>query len=119
MDDCPSCFSAQLSLVLSNFPPLFSSVNLDTGPPTVVELTFDQSMDTGVLPPVGTFEGVFDGTPRTPTSLMWDTSTTIDIFFPGTVPSTSGVLNQLSEHANLKSSVGLLSPAPQSIIFFP
>lgn len=79
-----------------------------------VDVTWDTAMDDGVLPPVGTFEVVKDGTPETPSSLNWVSNTVLEMFVTaGDV--TTLVVNQLSAHANLRDSNGILSVAPQSL----
>ena len=99
--------------------PEFLSTFFDNTAPLTVELAWDQPMDTGVLPPFNVFEGVLDGTPTTPIDLDWMSATVLEVDFPGGALTTSGVLNLLTENANLRAATTETAKAPQSIIFFP
>lgn len=119
MDVCPSCFSALQSLVLKFGEPEFLSTEFENTAPLTVELTWDQPMDTTVLPPFAVFEGVLDGIPTTPIDLAWASSTVLEVDFPGGALSTSGVLNLLTENANLRAATLDTAKPPQTIDFFP
>jgi len=85
-----------------------------TFPLPIVDIDFDVPMDTGVVPADASLEVVVDGTPQTPTVGAWQDSDTLRLNIVGSALSTL-VVNLLVQDSNLRSSVGSLAHAPQTV----
>lgn len=100
--------------------PLFvSAVQIAATPFSELRLTFDMPMDVGVLPAFASFEILIDAVPKTPTGVVWNSATELDVFWGFPDPAIGGSITLLVEDANLRGTNGTPALAPQTAIFFP
>jgi len=100
--------------------PKFVAGSKQGAPPFMfVRVTFDMSMDIGVLPAVGSFNVIVDGTPFPITGLSWANPTTLDLTWGAPDCFVSGIVNLLTVDLNLRSATGVVACAPQQLQFFP
>jgi len=83
------------------------------------QIIFDQSMDTGHLPAVSTFELTVDGTPFAMTPTSWTDSDKLNCSTLASPPSSTGYVRQLVSDPNCYSSLGTFARLQSNVQWFP
>lgn len=90
------------------------------GPPnTEVLVTFNESMDTGVVPATGSFTLMVDAAPRTPGSVSWSGPAELRLLYAGIAPIVSGIVSLDVVDLNLRNTAQTVAVPIQSVPFFP
>lgn len=101
-------------------PDMLDGSVITPGPPTCQFIVgFDIPMDTGVTPTPANFTCLADGIPVSITNPTWLGATTLRWDYPGSAPSSSGLLTLDAVDANLRSADLVVTPLPQDASFFP
>ena len=90
------------------------------GPPTtVIRVTFDIDMDIFSLPALTVWRLLVDGVPTSVIIHDWQDNRTINLSYTGNPPTTTGSVRLLTADPDLRSSLGAIAKAPQTVAFFP
>lgn len=85
----------------------------------VVNIVFDQPMDMGLLPTVGTFTVTSDGVPLVTTPVAWVSATELSCDTGGTPPGVSGFVRQNVLDPLCVSAVGTFARPQADLQWFP
>ena len=118
MVDCPMSFSSLLQLPPK---PLIIDFEVTVPVPGALagRIVFDQDMDTGVVPSVGTFLLTQDGTPFPMTPVGWTGTDRLDCNTTASPPTTTGFVRQLILDTNCRSALGTFAKPQSNIQWFP
>lgn len=84
-----------------------------------VDVEFDQDMNTGVLPALGTFTITSDGTPLACTPTAWSTVRKLNLLTTGNSPVVTGFIRQNILDVNCYSALGTFSRPQPDLQWFP
>ena len=76
-------------------------------------------MDVTVTPPNAVWNIIIDGVPEPVITQLWIDPNDLRLTYAGNTPISDGSVTLITEDPNLRSSLGAIADAPQSVIFFP